>query len=89
MKTIGKILWYDSKYKKGVIVDSQSNEYYFDISVVESRKETGLVASRLVVFEIDKSLKHLMTAKNVLIPTSKIRASLEKQFINSVKDIAA
>ena len=89
MKIIGKILWYDSKYKKGVIVDGEGNEFYFDISVVEGRKESGLKASKIVAFELNTSIKHVMTAKRVSIPAQKNRASLEKEFINTAREVAA
>jgi len=89
MKIIGKVLWYDSKYQKGVIVDGQGNEFYFDVSVVEGRKESGLRPSKIVAFEINSSIKHVMVAKWVSIPAQKNRASLEREFINTTRDAAA
>lgn len=78
MKIVGKVLWWDEKYKRGVIVDDSRNEYYFDSSVLQG-SITNLKSNKLVVFEIDESITHTRCAKFVGVPTQKQASAAAKK----------
>ena len=80
MKIVGKILWWDHKDQNGIIVDANANEYYFDISVIEGRRISSLKPGAVVQFQINSSVKNLACAKAVLVPPSKSKGRLEKEF---------
>jgi cold shock CspA family protein len=78
MKIVGKILWWDKRDQNGIIVDAQGNEYYFDISVVEGRKASGLRPGCVVQFQVNPAITQ--AAKAVRLPPSKTKTRLEKEF---------
>lgn len=51
MKRLGKILWWDEKYKKGVIETYEGKELFFDSSCTSSCL-TRLSAGEFVTFKI-------------------------------------
>ena len=80
MKIVGKILWWDHKDQNGIIVDASGNEFYFDVSVIEGRKTSGLKSGIVVQFIANTSIKEIYCAKAVQIPPSKSKSRLEKEF---------
>lgn len=66
MKIVGKVLWWDSKYKRGIIIDDSDNEYYFDASLVDGPIEK-IRSKSLVIFEREIGPDKSLSAKAVQV----------------------
>jgi len=80
MKLIGKILWWDTKYERGVITDPAGNEYYFDSSSVRLRPRQKIQRNTVVNFEINKGIKDVPCATAVTLPVNEVRIRAERSF---------
>ena len=80
MKVVGKILWWDRKDKNGIVIDAIGNEYYFDISVIEGRKDSNLEPGAVVQFQKNESITTVSCAKSVYLPPRKSKERLEREF---------
>jgi cold shock CspA family protein len=80
MKIVGKILWWDNKDQNGVIVDAGGNEYYFDISVVAGKRLTQIKTGAVVQFQINEKIQSISCARAVVLPATKTRGKLEREF---------
>lgn len=80
MKIVGKILWWDQKDQNGIIVDANGNEFYFDISVVTGRKQNALKPGSVVQFSKNNSITNIHCAKSVIVPLSKAKSRLIREF---------
>jgi cold shock CspA family protein len=80
VKIVGKVLWWDRKDLNGIIVDSAGNEIYFDISVVEGHKASAVKRGTIVQFQINEKIDRVACAKLVVVPPSKSKSRLEKEF---------
>jgi flavin-binding protein dodecin len=85
-KTTGKIMWYDNREQRGIIVDADSNEYYFHVSNVSFVKDTANFNPKRgteVSFSIGK-----YGAVTVTLPNSKkstkIKAATKNPFRSEV-----
>lgn len=63
----GTVLWYSTRDKNDIIIDSDKNEYYFDISVVQNRDDTNLKRKCVVEFVLNSDIKTPLCAKEVRI----------------------
>ncbi len=78
-KVLGKVLWWSHRDGNGIIIDSNGNEYYFDRSVLAPQGRRKLDPGTLVTFTASKC-GHILTAKSVLISSSKVKGKLDKKF---------
>jgi len=60
----GNVLWWSERDKNGVLVDSQGNEYYFDISVLID-KNASFEHNQSVSFSRNEKITNIRCAKNV------------------------
>jgi hypothetical protein len=80
MKIIGKVLWWDSKDKNGIIIDASGKEFYFDISVIEGRRSHNLQPNTILQFSLNTKITNIACAKNVVVPKAKSKVRLEREF---------
>lgn len=78
-QVIGKILWWSERDCNGVILDPSGNEFYFDSSVVSLKKRQKLDCDMLVIFTPSRC-DNVLAAKEVSIPTSKIKSKYERRY---------
>ena len=89
MQLIGRIQWWDEKYGKGVIEDAEGNEYYFDQSVTSLKPHQKISKKQIVTFRINESIKDVVCAHKVSIPTIKKKTSVTRRFGNQVQKSAS
>lgn len=83
MKIIGKILWWDSKYQRGVVIDGKGNEYFFDSSTVSSKDVLKLKKGKLLTFEHNRKVKTTLCAHKLTLITAKSQVVAARKFEKS------
>jgi hypothetical protein len=63
----GRVLWYCSRDKNGIVVDSKGLEYYFDISVIKDRDDKDFQRKKNVSFVLNDKVKDCRCAKNIIL----------------------
>lgn len=89
MKIIGKVLWFSARDERGVIVDSNQNEIYFDLSKVKIGNKKSIKTGLLVTLSLDPKIKHIRCAAVVEIPAKSQRSDIERRFQKQLVDAAA
>lgn len=93
MKFVGKILWWDTRDKEGIIVDADGNEYYVNASVFPEHTKLKTIEGRFVQFQTHKRVKHMLCATAVvavpLAATSKTKRTFEKLAKSRTPEVAA
>lgn len=80
MGLFGRVLWWSERDGNGIIVDPHGNEFYFDSSVLKKSNSSKISRNKLVFFELNKSIKDCLCAKNVSLAPAKKQKSLEKAY---------
>ena len=77
---VGKILWWDSKDKNGIIKTGDGKKYYFDFSVLKIIQLDRIKARALVTFEVNSKITSCLCACDVRFPPAKQLKSIQKKF---------
>ena len=89
MNLIGKILWWDEKYRRGAIESSDGSEFFFDGSSIKLSRITRKSAGKIVSFLPNKRIKTCLVAKEVQIVASKDLKGKQERLVRALKDLAA
>lgn len=85
---VGKVLWWSKKDKKGIILDPNGNEFYFDESVLNVRCRQGIIPETIVIFNKSEVISDTLCATNIKIPSSKQKIKLEKRYHQDVAQLS-
>jgi cold shock CspA family protein len=77
---VGKVLWWDARDGKGVIEDTQGNEYYFDSSVLSEAKHSKIRSGCIIRFELNRAVRGTLCAHRVQLANPKEKAAAKKAF---------
>ena len=80
MELTGRVLWWSKRDENGIIVDALGNEFYFDRSVLKLRPNQIIKRKSIVTFNLNKSIKDCLCARDVKVPTVSKKKSIEKKF---------
>lgn len=80
MEKIGKVLWWSSRDKNGIIIDPRGNEYYFDESVLKARPKQKVTPGAIVSFVENPAIEDVVCAKDVAIPLAKHREKFKRKY---------
>lgn len=79
MELIGSVLWWSDKDGNGIIIDSNRNEFYFDISVLKLKTGQKITAKSIVIFKPNNCITDVLCAKNVHVPLLNQKKIIEKK----------
>ncbi len=80
MPLVGKVLWWDQRDGLGVIVDAKGSEFYFDSSVIETKRNKAPKVGSFVWFEINRAISGIACAHRITLPQQRERSTVEKRF---------
>lgn len=83
-KFIGRVLWWDVRDERGILKDSQSRRFYFDLSCING--DENIRPGALVAFEICTTVKNFPCASKVeLVATKSISKSKDKNLRDQLR----
>lgn len=80
MLLIGRVLWWDYRDKEGIIIDAEGNEYFFNSSSFPDFSKFKSLEGRFVEFSLNKSVKHVRCASNILVVPLSAQSKIKKTF---------
>jgi len=85
MELIGRVLWWSIREQHGIIIDTQGNEFYFDISVINLKPRQKIKSESVVMFKYNSNVNDCLCAHKVRIPEASKIKLIENKFIKEAQ----